>query len=104
MVALALGCVNCGPHHFLEKCAPALSISPFAQPRRPADATMKLIAALPVDLNRVVPVPVRTDSKPAWQRRYIAGLCFVLAVGIFLRLPSSLFSDPASRFHQLEFL
>jgi 4-amino-4-deoxy-L-arabinose transferase-like glycosyltransferase len=65
---------------------------------------MKLIAALPVDLNRVVPVPVRTDSKPAWQRRYIAGLCFVLAVGIFLRLPSSLFSDPASCFHRLEFL
>jgi 4-amino-4-deoxy-L-arabinose transferase-like glycosyltransferase len=63
---------------------------------------MKLTAALPVDLNRLV--PVRTDSKPAWQRWYIAGFCFVLAVGIFLRLPSSLFSDPTSCFHRLEFL
>jgi 4-amino-4-deoxy-L-arabinose transferase-like glycosyltransferase len=63
---------------------------------------MKLIAALPVDLNHLV--PVRTDSKPAWKRWYIAGFCFVLAVGIFLRLPSSLFSDPTSCFHRLEFL
>src|SRR6266481_9267092 len=103
MVALALGRVNCGPDHFLEKCAPALSIAPFAQPRRAADdAGMKLIAALPVDLNHLV--PVRTDPKPAWQRWHIAGFCFVLAVGIFLRLPSSLFSDPASCFHRLEFL
>jgi Dolichyl-phosphate-mannose-protein mannosyltransferase len=64
--------------------------------------TMKLIAALPVDLNHVV--PVRTNSKPAWQRWYIAGFCSVLAIGIFLRLPSSLFSDPTSCFHRLEFL
>ena len=63
---------------------------------------MKLIAALPVDLNHLV--PVRADSKPAWRHRYIAGFCFVLAVGIFLRLPSSLFSDPTSSFHRLEFL
>jgi 4-amino-4-deoxy-L-arabinose transferase-like glycosyltransferase len=102
MVDLAVGGVDCGPDHFLEKCAPALSISPFTQPRRAADAAMKLIAALPVDLNRLV--PVRTDPKPAWQRWYIAGFCSVLAVGIFLRLPSSLFSDPASCFHRLEFL
>ena len=63
---------------------------------------MKLIAALPVDLNHLV--PVRTDPKPAWQRWYIAGFGLVLAVGIFLRLPSSLFSDPTSCFHRLEFL
>jgi len=63
---------------------------------------MKLIAALPVDLNYLV--PVRADSKPAWRHRYIAGFCFVLVVGIFLRLPSSLFSDPTSSFHRLEFL
>ena len=63
---------------------------------------MKLTAALPVDLNRLV--PVRTDSNPAWQRWYIAGFCFVLAVGIFLRLPSSLFSDPTSCFHRPESL
>jgi 4-amino-4-deoxy-L-arabinose transferase-like glycosyltransferase len=49
-------------------------------------------------------VPVRTDPKPVWQRWYIAGFCFVLAIGIFLRLPSSLFSDPTSFLHRLEFL
>jgi hypothetical protein len=46
MVDLAVGGVDCGPDHFLEKCAPALSISPFAQPRYAASATMKLIAAI----------------------------------------------------------
>jgi hypothetical protein len=45
--ALAVGCADCGPDHFLEKCAPTLSISQFAQPRHAADAAMKLIAALP---------------------------------------------------------
>jgi hypothetical protein len=47
MVALAVGCAGGGPDHFLEKCAPVLSISSFAQPRHAADAAMKLIAALP---------------------------------------------------------
>jgi 4-amino-4-deoxy-L-arabinose transferase-like glycosyltransferase len=55
-----------------------------------------------IDLNQLV--PVKTNPKPAGQRWYIAGFCFVLAVGIFLRLPSSLFSDPTSSFHRLEFL
>jgi len=32
------------------------------------------------------------------------GFCFVLAVGVFLRLPSSLFSDPTSCFHRPESL
>jgi hypothetical protein len=31
----------------------------------------------------------------------MAGFCFVLAVGIFLRLPSSLFYDPTFYFHRL---
>src|SRR5437588_11155484 len=34
----------------------------------------------------------------------MAGFCFVLAVGVFLRLPSSLFSDPTSCFHRPESL
>lgn len=49
MVGLAVGGADCGPDHFLERSAPALSILAFAQPRRAADAAMKLTAALPVD-------------------------------------------------------
>jgi hypothetical protein len=56
----------------------------------------------PIDLNHLV--PVRADPKPAWQRWYIVGVCFVLVAGIFLRLPSSLFSDPRSFLHRVEYL
>jgi 4-amino-4-deoxy-L-arabinose transferase-like glycosyltransferase len=63
---------------------------------------MKLIAALPTELNhRVAAV---AEPKLGWQSSYLACFCLVLAIGVFLRLPSSLFSDPSSSLHRLEFL
>ncbi|HXX41375.1 MAG TPA: hypothetical protein VEI58_03825 [Chthoniobacterales bacterium] len=51
---------------------------------------MRPIAALSVHSDDLVLAKV--DPKSAWWRWYIVGVCFVLAVGIFLRLPPGEFS------------